>query len=244
MMLVLGIIYFSSLVMMPQFLQTLLGYNATNAGLVLSAAGAVLLGMMPVVGQLTGRIQARFLIAVGWSFVALSMMHTARSIDLTLTFGTASWLRVMQAAGLPLLFVPITLASYVGLPQEKNSSAAGLINFMRNIGSSIGTSMVTTLIAQRSQFHQTHLVPRIAADNPTFQAQLQALAARLADAGLGAYEGQRQALARIYQMVQSQAAVLAYVDTFWLLGFGATVMVALSFALRKNDPRAGAAPSG
>jgi DHA2 family multidrug resistance protein len=137
--------------------------------------------------------------------------------------------------------VPITLASYVGLPPEKNSSAAGLINFMRNIGSSIGTSMVTTLIAQRSQFHQSHLVGRIAPDNPTFQAQLDALGSRLGNAGLGAYEGHRQALARIYQMVQSQAATLAYVDTFWLLGFGAGVMVALSFVLRKNDPRAGGA---
>lgn len=240
MMLVLGIIYFSSLVMMPQFLQTLLGYDATKAGLVLSSAGFVLLTMLPVVGQLTSRIQARFLIALGWSFVALSMMYTARSIDLTLSFRTASWLRVIQAAGLPLLFVPITLAAYVGLPQEKSSSAAGLINFMRNIGSSIGTSMVTTLIAQRSQFHQSHLVTRIAPDNPTFQSQLDALGSHLGDAGLGAYEGHRQALARIYQMVQSQAAALAYVDTFWLLGFGAGVMFALSFVLRKNDPRAGA----
>ena len=240
MMLVLGVIYFSSLVMMPQFLQTLIGYDATKAGLVLSSAGIVLLTMLPVVGQLTGRIQARFLIALGWCFVALSMMYTARSIDLTLSFRTASWLRVMQAAGLPLLFVPITLAAYVGLPQEKSSSAAGLINFMRNIGSSIGTSMVTTLIAQRSQFHQSHLVPRIAPDNPAFQSQLDALGSRLGDAGLGAYEGHRQALARIYQMVQSQAAALAYVDTFWLLGFGAGVMFALSFVLRKNDPRGGA----
>jgi DHA2 family multidrug resistance protein len=240
MMLVLGIIYFSSLVMMPQFLQALIGYNATKAGLVVSSAGIVLLTMLPVVGQLTSRIQARFLIALGWCFIALSMMYTARSIDLDLSFRTASWLRVMQAAGLPLLFVPITLAAYVGLPQEKSSSAAGLINFMRNIGSSIGTSMVTALIAQRSQFHQTHLVTRTAPDNSTFQAQLDALAARLADAGLGAYEGQRQALARMYQVVQNQAAALAYVDTFWLLGFGAAFMFVLSFALRKNDPRAGA----
>ena len=238
MMLVLGVIYFSSLVMMPQFLQSLAGYSALKAGIVVSSAGAALLTMLPIVGKLTSRIQARFLIALGWCLLAASMMTTARSIDLTLSFSTASWLRVFQAAGLPLLFVPITLAAYVGLPAQKSSSAAGLINFMRNIGSSIGTSMVTTLIARRSQFHQTQLVPRIAPDNPTFEAQWEALATRLSDAGLGAYEGQRQALARIYQMVLNQAATLAYIDTFWILGFGAGVMFLLSFVLRKNDPRA------
>jgi MFS transporter, DHA2 family, multidrug resistance protein len=245
MMLVLGIVYFSSLVMMPQFLQTLIGYDAETAGLVVSSAGFILLTMLPVVGQLTNKIQARYLIALGWCAVALSMMYTARSIDLSLSFHTAAWLRIFQSAGLPFLFVPITLAAYVGLPPEKNNSAAGMINFMRNIGSSIGTSMVTTLIAQRSQFHQVHLVPRIAADNPTFQQQLEALGTRLSDAGLGAYEGHRQAYARFYQMVLNQAQALAYVDTFWLLGFSAAVMFALSFVLRKNDPRAGAAaPAG
>jgi DHA2 family multidrug resistance protein len=116
---------------------------------------------------------------------------------------------------------------------------AGLVNFMRNMGSGVGTSMVTTLIARQSQFHQAHLVSRVAEDNPAFQAQLSDLVQRLADAGLGAYEAQRQAYARFYEMVQSQAQTLAYIDTFWTLTAGATVMLGLAFILRRNNPRAG-----
>jgi DHA2 family multidrug resistance protein len=238
MMLMFGILLFSSLVMLPQFLQNLMDYNAENAGMALSAGGLVLLAGMPIVGQLTSRVQARYLIAAGWAGLALAMVHSALTMDLQISFAAAAWVRVFQATPLPLMFVPITLAAYVGLPPEKNNSAAGLINFMRNIGSSIGTSLVTTLIARRSQFHQVHLVDGIAPDNPMFQQQLGDLASRLAEAGLGAYEAQRQAYARFYRMVQDQAQTLAYVDTFWLLALGAAVMFFLSFALKKNDPRA------
>ena len=138
-----------------------------------------------------------------------------------------------------LLFVPITLAAYVGLPTERSNNAAGLINFMRNIGSGIGTSMVTTLIARRAQFHQVHLVSRVASDNPAFQDQIKGLAQRLADSGLGTYEAQREAYARVYRVVRDQAQTLAFIDMYWLLAAAAAVMVAVAFTLRKNDPRLG-----
>jgi DHA2 family multidrug resistance protein len=239
MMLMLGIVYFSSLVMMPQFLQTLMGYTAGTAGLALSASGLTLLAEMPLVGQLASRVQARFLIALGWAGVTLAMVYSAQRFDLLISFGSATWLRVAQAAGLPLLFIPITMAAYVGLPAEKNNSVAGLINFVRNIGSSIGTSLVTTLIARRVQFHQVHLVSRLAQDNPAFQARVDGLLQRLAAAGLGTPQALRQAYARLYGILQGQALTLAYIDTFWLLALCGAVMVGLSLLLKKNDPRAG-----
>jgi MFS transporter, DHA2 family, multidrug resistance protein len=239
MMLMLGVVYFSSLVMMPRFLQTLVGYTGEQAGLVLSASGILLLAMLPIVGRLTSHFQARYLIAAGWVLIAGSMFISAKWLDLSITFQTARWLRILQAAGLPLLFVPITLAAYVGLAPDKNTSAAGLLNFMRNMGSSIGTSLVTTLIARRAQLHQVQLVPHVARDNSTFQEHLAALTNALASAGLSTYEAQRQALARLYQSVLAQAETLAYVDTFWLLGAASIVMFVLSFALKKNDPGSG-----
>jgi DHA2 family multidrug resistance protein len=239
MMLILGIVFFSSLVMVPQFLQNLMGYSAFNAGLALSASGLLILIEMPLIGQLTSRVQARHLIALGWLGVALSMMLSAQWLDLQISFQTATRMRVVQSVGLPLLFVPITLAAYVGLPPEKNNSAAGLINFTRNIGSSIGTSLVTTLIARGAQFHQGHLVSRLASDNPAFQAQADGLARQLVSAGMGAHQALQQAYARLYNMVHGQAQTLAYIDIFWLLGLCAAVMVGFSFLLKKNDPRAG-----
>ena len=241
MMFAFGILLFSSLVMMPLFLQTLMGYPAELAGLALSAGGLMVLIEMPIVGQLTTRLQVRHIIAAGWAAVALAMAYSAFHLDLLISFRVAMWMRIVQVAGVGLLFVPISLAAYVGLPPEKSNSVAGMINFMRNIGASIGTSMVTTLLARRAQVHQVFLVSRLAADNPTFEQQVDALAQRLADAGSGAYQGRLQAYAQFYQTVQNQAQTLAYIDTYWALATLALAMCAVSFVLRRNDPHAGGA---
>jgi MFS transporter, DHA2 family, multidrug resistance protein len=239
MMFTLGILLFSSLVLMPQFLQTLLGYTSELAGLALSAGGLVLLIEMPIMGQLTTKIQARRLIAFGWLALSIAMFYSTQRIDLQLSFSAAVWLRIAQVIGLGFLFVPITLAAYVGIAPEKNNSVAGVINFMRNMGSSVGTSLVTTLIARRSQFHQARLVQDVRIDNPNFVNSANGLAQHLASSGVGKHEAHIVAYARIYQSLQAQAASLAYIDTFKVLGVGAGIMFFLAFFLKKNDPGGG-----
>jgi MFS transporter, DHA2 family, multidrug resistance protein len=239
MMFVLGIMLFSSLVMMPQFLQTLMGYTAESAGLVLSGGGFILLFLMPLAGTLASKIQARYIIAFGWLTLSLAMYYSTQHLDLDISFGEASWMRVLQVFGLGFLFVPINLASYIGMPLEKSGSIAGLINFMRNIGSSIGTSMVTTLIARRAQFHQVYLVAHTTPAQPPFTQTAQSLGVRLSVLGLGASRAASQAFARLYNAVIAQATTLAYIDTFWFLAIGAGIMFVLSFALRRNKPGAG-----
>jgi MFS transporter, DHA2 family, multidrug resistance protein len=241
MMFMLGILLFSSLVLMPQFLQTLLGYTSELAGLALSAGGLVLLIEMPIVGQLTTRIQARRLIAFGWLALSVAMYYSTKRIDLQISFSAATWLRIAQVIGLGFLFVPITLVAYVGIAPEKNNAVAGIVNFMRNMGSSVGTSLVTTLIARRSQFHQLRLVEKARIDNPNFANAVRGLTRHFVNAGLGRHEALETAYARIYQSVQAQAATLAYIDTFMALAVAAAVMVCLSFFLRKNDPGGGGA---
>jgi DHA2 family multidrug resistance protein len=235
MMFTLGILLFSSLVIMPQFLQTLLGYTAELAGLVLSGGAVILLIALPIVGQLTTKVQARYIIAFGWLCLAISMYYSTRRIDLLISFSSATWLRVAQVTGLGFLFVPITLVAYVGVPTEKSNSVAGMINFMRNIGSSVGTSMVTTVIARRTQFHQTTLVGHTTPGNPSFQNLINGLAQYLVHSGMSLHEAQTQSYARIYRALEAQAATLAYIDTFWILSVGATVMFFLSFLLKRND---------
>ena len=241
MMFMLGVLLFSSLVLMPQFLQTLLGYTSELAGLALSAGGLVLLLEMPIVGQLTTKIQARRLIAFGWLALAIGMFYSTKRIDLQISFSAATWLRIIQVIGLGFLFVPITLVAYVGIAPEKNNSVAGIVNFMRNMGSSVGTSLVTTLIARRSQFHQLRLVEKARVDNPNFANSAQGLTQHFMNGGLGRHEAHATAYARIYQAVQAQAASLAYIDTFMVLCVAAAVMFFLSFALEKNDPGGGGA---
>ncbi len=239
MMFILGIMLFSSLVMMPLFLQTLLGYTAESAGLVLSGGGLILLFLMPVAGALASKVQARYIIALGWLTLSLGMFYSTQRLDLQMSFRAAAILRVVQVFGLGFLFVPINLASYVGMPPEKSNSIAGLVNFMRNIGSSIGTSMVTTLLARRTQFHQVYLAAHVTAGRSTFAIAASVLAARLATSGLDAVTATRQAYGRVYQSLIGQATTLAYIDTFWFLAAGAAIMFVLSFALRKNQPGGG-----
>jgi DHA2 family multidrug resistance protein len=239
MMFMVGALSFASTVLMPQYLQTLMGYTAQAAGMVLSAAAVILLFELPIVGQLTTRIQGRYLIAFGWLALSAAMFYSTKRLDLEISFGAATRLRIWQYVPLGFIFIPATTAAYIGIAGEKNNAVAGLVNFMRNIGSSVGTSAVTTIIARRSQYHQGVLTSHASIVSANFASAVQGLARQLAGAGLSAFDAQRQATARLYAAIRAQAATLAYIDTYWALGAAAAVMFAMAFVLKKNRPGAG-----
>jgi DHA2 family multidrug resistance protein len=239
MMFTLGVLLFSSLVMMPQFLQTLMGYTAQSAGLVLSASGFVVLLQMPVVGQLSGKVAAKYLIAFGWLVMSLAMYYSTVRMDLLMSFRSAMWLRVAQGFGIGFLFVPITLAAYVGVPPGKGNAVAGIINFMRNIGSSVGTSMVTTMLARRAQFHQSAMSYHMSGFDPAFRDQVAAISQQAVHAGATPADSQMLAYGRLYQSMQAQSQTLAYIDTYMVLAVAAGIMFLLAFIVRKNDPKGG-----
>jgi MFS transporter, DHA2 family, multidrug resistance protein len=236
MMFMVGAISFATTVLMPQFLQTLMGYTAQSAGMVLSASAVLLLIELPFIGRLIGKYQLRYLIAFGWIALAVGMYISVRRLDLLISFSSATWLRIGQYVPLGFIFVPATTAAYIGIGEDKSNAVAGLVNFTRNIGSSVGTSIVTTMIVRRSQFHQARLVTSTNMANSRFRDALNGLTQQLTHAGLSLHEAQSQALARIYASVQVQAAALAYIDTYWMLGIAAVFMFFLSFVLRKNNP--------
>jgi len=233
MFLMLGMALFSTTVLMPQLLQTLMGYTAQKAGMVLSAGALVVLAVLPLVGQLTTRFQARYLLAFGWISLAVAMYASSKQIDLLMSFSSATLLRIWQYIPVAFLFVPLTLAGYVGLSMEKTNAAAGLMNFSRNIGQSVGTSVVTTLIARRSQYHQSVLAEYTASGR--FHASITALAMRLTRSGLSMHAAQQQALGRMYTLVQAQASILSYVDAYWLLCVISAIMFLGSFFLKRNE---------
>jgi DHA2 family multidrug resistance protein len=237
MMFMVGAISFATTVLMPQFLQTLMGYTAQSAGMVLSVSAVLLLVELPIVGRLIGNVQLRYLIAFGWITLGIGMYISTQRIDLLLSFSSATWLRIYQYLPLGFVFVPATTAAYIGIRQDKSNAVAGLVNFTRNIGSSVGTSIVTTMIVRRSQYHQSVLATGTGTGR--FQEAVNGLAQQLIHAGLSADAAMQQARARIYGSLQAQAAALAYIDNYWLLGAAALVMFFLSFVLKKNDPRAG-----
>jgi MFS transporter, DHA2 family, multidrug resistance protein len=235
MMFVLGVVLFASLVMLPLFLQSILGYTAESAGLVLSGGGVLLLFMMPVIGVLSSKIQARYLIAFGWISLAIAMYYSSERLELGMSFRSAAILRIVQVFGMAFLFVPINLSSYVGMPQDKSSSIAGIVNFMRNIGSSVGTSMVTAIIARRSQVHQVYLAADVTPGATSVTNAISGLTARLAASGMDAVQSSRVAYAILYRTVILQATTLAYVDAFMILAVISLIMCVLALFLKKNQ---------
>ena len=237
MMFVLGAVLFSSTVLLPQFLQTLMGYTAQKAGMVISMAAVLLVFLLPLVGRLAGHFQARYLLAFGWIVLAVAMYFSCKHIDLLISFRAAAWMRIWQYLPVGFLFVPLTMAAYVGLPESKSNAAAGLINFTRNIGQSVGTSAVTTLLARRGQYHQSVLAGYTRSHR--FDAAVAGLTSRLTHAGLSMHSAQQQAMARMYNLVIAQAQALSYVEIYWLLASTSALMFLLCFLLAKNEPGKG-----
>jgi DHA2 family multidrug resistance protein len=238
MMFMVGAVSFATTVLMPQFLQTLMGYTAQSAGMVLSTSALLLLIELPLVGQLIGKFQLRYLIAFGWITLAIGMYISTQQLDLLISFRSATLLRIGQYLPMGFIFVPATTAAYIGIEKEKSNAVAGLVNFTRNVGASVGTSIVTTMIVRQSQFHQAILVTNTNMGNAKFRDAMNGVVQQLTHSGLSLHEAQRQALGRLYATVQTQAAALAYIDIYWVLGIAAVIMFFSSFVLRRNDPHA------
>ena len=153
---------------------------------------------MPIVGMLAGRYPARYIIAAGWLALAIGMYVSTVRLDTLISFQSATVLRLIQSVGLGLLFVPVTMAGYIGMPADKANNVAGLINFMRNIGSSVGTSMVTTLLARRAQVHQVVLAQHTTPFDRSVQNQVKALSVRLVHSGSSVADAPKRAYGLLY----------------------------------------------
>jgi DHA2 family multidrug resistance protein len=230
-MLGVGAILIATTQFLPELLQQYYGYTATLAGLALSPGGLVTMGMMFVVGRLSGVVQPKYLIAVGAAIVAAAMYYLT-NIEADLNFGFFAWSRIYIGMGLPLIFIPITTASYDGIPPAKTDQASALINMARNLGGSIGVSTAQTILDRREQFHQSRLVESVGAWNPAYAETLRQAQHYYAGQAAGAGTPQQQAFAWIGEQVQTQAALLAYIDVFYALGLIALALVPLALTLR------------
>jgi DHA2 family multidrug resistance protein len=197
----------------------------------------MMLVMFPIVGQLVRRIDARWLIGLGFLLGALAAYHMT-NIDLQIDFQTAAMYKFWQNLGLALLFIPINTASYVGVAEEKGGQVSGTINLLRNLGGSIGISLVETMIARRAQFHQDELISHVTRAQQSFRTATSGISAQLFHRGLSQPEAMRQTSLRIYNSVITQATVQSYMDVAWVLAVLCLVMIPLALLLKKNDPKA------
>ena len=219
-MFLLGFTLYSTTQLIPQLAQTLLGYNALEAGKSLAAGGFAAVLMMPVAGVIGKKVPPKVLLILAFTATGFAFIHTAH-LNLQIAFVDLSLSRVYQSLALPFLFVTLTTAGYVGIPPEKNGAASAIINLMRNLGGSVGVSVATTALAWRTQFHHVRLSDHVSSF----------------DVGPGSFAG--VGLAAAQAQVQAQAQALSYFDVFWL--FGMTALVVAPFALILKNPPKGAA---
>jgi len=234
-MFMLGFALLGSTLLLPLFMQTLLGYTAERSGLALMPGGFTIMVAMPIVGFLLSRYSPRYLMLFGLSMLSFSLFHMT-SFDLGVDFHTVTMARVYQALGLAFLFVPINTTAYSSLPRDKNNAASGLMNLARNIGGSVGISMVTTMLARRTQFHQARLSENLSAASPQFQATLRALANNFSRGGADSASALQHAYAMLQANVIRQATMLAYIDNFWFLGVVIACLIPCVFLIKPAKP--------
>ncbi|MCK1722358.1 DHA2 family efflux MFS transporter permease subunit [Bradyrhizobium sp. 141] len=229
-----GAVLISTTQLLPQLLQTELNYTAMLAGLALSPGGVATLVLMPVVGRLISIVQPKYLIMFGAAIVAFSMWHLT-GLTGDITYGYAALSRIFLALGLPFLFLPVTTASYDGIPPDKTNQASALINVARNIGGSMGVALAQTVLAQRQQFHQSRLTEHTAPSDLGYQQTIDAMTRYFQSQGSNASDAASQALAWVGRTLQQQVDLLAYIDVFWTLAIIAVLMIPTAAVLRSID---------
>jgi DHA2 family multidrug resistance protein len=227
-----GFVLFGSTVLIPQMLQSLYGYTATDAGLVLGPGAMVIVVLAPVVVRLVTRIPVARLIAVGFAILALSMWYFA-GFNLATNSGHETAARMLQGLGIAFLFIPVSQLAYSYLPKDKNNKASSLTNLFRNQGGSFGIALVTTMLARRAQYHQSVLVTHVTAFNQPLNETISGITNRFLEHGSSMADASVSALAQVYAIVQQQAAMLAFLDCFQILGVVAAIGVPLAFCIRK-----------
>jgi DHA2 family multidrug resistance protein len=222
-MFLLGIVLFATTELIPQMTQDLFGYDATKAGLTLSPGGMIVFVCMPLVGFLVGKVQPKYLIMFGFTTTGFALWSWT-NLYTQVSFKVLVEARMFQAVGLAFLFVPINTLAYSGLPPGKSNDASALINLMRNLGGSVGISVVQTMLARRSQFHQSRMIENITYDNPIFY--------RLTR---GSGPG-HTTVGKIFAVISQQAEMMSFIDVFKVLSIAAFCSIPAVFFMKRLKP--------
>jgi len=227
-----GFTLYGSTVLIPQMLQRLFGYTATDAGLVLGPGAFVIVMLAPVVVRILPKVGVKRLIAFGYIIFASAMWYFA-SFTLTTDYAHEAWARALQGLGIATLFVPVSQLAYSNLPKSKNNKASSLTNLFRNQGGSFGIAFVTTLLARRSQFHQSILVAHSTPLDERYRQLLNNLTAYFSTHGFSHADAVVHAQAQAFDLLQRQATFLAFTDCFTALGWFVLIGAPLVLLIQK-----------
>jgi DHA2 family multidrug resistance protein len=230
-----GFTLFGSTVLIPQMLQSLFGYTATDAGLVLGPGALVIVAMAPFVVRLTPKVGANKLIGVASAIIGVAMWHYA-SLNLNTDYRTFAWARALQGLGLGFFFVPVSQLAYSYIPLNKNNKASSITNLFRNLGGSFGVAFVTTMLERRAQFHHSILAQHLTVDDPGFRQLADSTTQYFSSVGANSTDAGQQALGFLAALANKNAAMLAFLDCFRLLAIVGLVGLPLAFLIKRFGP--------
>jgi DHA2 family multidrug resistance protein len=237
----LGTVLYSGTVLLPQLAQERLGYTALLAGLLLSPGAVVLVVLVPIVGRfILPRVQARYVIAVGFLVIGSAFAYS-HSLTPDISFERLAFLRIFQIVGLGFLFVPNSTITYATLPKELNGDASALYVMLRNVAGSIGISVATALVVQRTQAHQAYLAEHLTPFDQPYNNLLAKNTQTLVDMGHSAASAHAAAQGLINQTLTTQAAILAYTDVFAYVAIAAFCVVPVALLFKSTKVKSDAA---
>ena len=224
---------FSSIVLLPIYLQTLMGYTSFLAGSVLGPGGIATMIVMPIAGKLVTKMNPKALLAFG-IVVASYSVHLMSQFNLQASLEAIIWPRIVMGFGLGFLFIPLQILSLSRIAKEEMGNATGIFNLLRNLGGSFGIAFVTTLLAQRSQFHQSHLAEHLTIFDRNLQLTLPQISQLLQEKGFANSLPNQGGLGSIYTQLLRQASMLSFNDAFYLLSILMVLILPLVLLMRRE----------
>jgi DHA2 family multidrug resistance protein len=224
---------FASIVLLPIYLQSLMGYTSYLAGFVLGPGGIATLIALPLAGKLVTKVNPKGLLAFGVivnAYATYLMSH----FTLTADFATVIWPRIVLGIGMGFFFIPLTTLTMSTVRKEEMGNATSIFNLVRNLGGSFGVAFVTTMLARRDQYHQAHLISNLTPYDTQYQNAVQQGAQALQNSGLNATQAQQGSLANIYQDLLRQASMLSFNDAFHLTFIIMLCVLPLVLLMRKG----------
>src|ERR1017187_428476 len=235
-MTVLGFVLYGSLLLVPIFLQTLLGYPALSAGIAMAPRGLGSFLMMPVVGTVLNKFDPRKVLAIGLTVAAWSLYALSR-LSLDAGYWDIFWPQFIQGAALAMLFVPLTTATMDPIPKEEMGNATSMFNLMRNLGGSFGIAAATTYLFRRQQLHTNQLGAHVTPFSPAAAAMTRGLQGAMMAHGSDRFLAARQAYVATWGLIERQASMLSFVDTFMAMGIVFLLVLPLLFVMKRPQSR-------
>ena len=233
-MFVVGFCLYSSIMLIPLFLQTLMGYSATDAGMVMAPGGVATLITMPFIGAALAKRDGRKIVFLGL-LVGATSMFIMQGLNLQASFWDYTWPRVVLGFGLAMIFVPLTTVTLATIPKTEMGNATGMFNLLRNIGGSVGIAISATLLSRYEQIYQNNLVAHITPYNPVWQMRFESLKQMAISKGVALADADKTAMVMMYGAIRKQAGALAFNHVFFIVGLAFLIIIPLLLLLKRTS---------